>query len=202
MAFAKKGNGAVVDEFIRPPDSDDWSGDALSREVLDDGAAEAVVENVVFESADHIAAAGEEFDGRGVEWFDPAGVDHGGFDAVVVAEFIGGFEREIDHVPEADQCHLLAVSDHFGFADVEQLGLVFDGGAIAGASGVADGDRAVVVVGDGPEHIDEFVFVPGLHVDEIRDVAKVADVEEAVVGGAIVAGESGAVHADGDVEFL
>ena len=53
-----------------------------------------------------------------------------------------------------------------------------------------------------PEHVDELVLVLGLHVDEVRDVAEVADVEEAVVGGAVVAAEAAAVHAEADREVL
>ena len=42
----------------------------------------------------------------------------------------------------------------------------------------------------------------GVEVDHVRDAAQVADVEEAVVGRAVVAGEAAAVHAEHDVEIL
>ena len=95
-----------------------------------------------------------------------------------------------------------AVLDDFGLADFEQTRLLLGLRAGAGAARVADGDGAVVVVGHGPEHVDEFVLILGLHVDDVRDVAQVADVEEAVVGGAVVAAEAAAVHAERDVEIL
>ena len=58
-----------------------------------------------------------------------------------------------------------------------------------GAARVADGDGAGVVVRHGPEHVDEFVLILRLHVDDAGDVAEVADVEEAVMGRAVVAAE-------------
>ena len=72
----------------------------------------------------------------------------------------------------------------------------------AGAARVADGDRAGVVVGHRPEHVDELVFILRLHVDDVRDVAQIADVEEAVVRWAVVAAQAGAIHAERDVQIL
>ena len=75
--FAEDIGFAVLDESVWPADAFDGSVDAGGVEVFDDAAAEAVVEDVVFERADDAGAAGEAFDGGGVERFDPARVDEG-----------------------------------------------------------------------------------------------------------------------------
>ena len=72
----------------------------------------------------------------------------------------------------------------------------------ADAARIADGDGAGMVVRHRPEHVAEFVFVLRLHVDDSGNGAQVADVEEAVVRRAVVAGEAGAIHAKRDVEVL
>ena len=92
--------------------------------------------------------------------------------------------------------------DDLGLADFQQPRRLLGLRAGARAARVADGDRAVVVIGHGPEHVHEFLLVLGLHVDDVRDVPEVADVEKAVVGRAVVAAQSGAVHAEGDIEVL
>ena len=92
--------------------------------------------------------------------------------------------------------------DDFAFADFEQARRFFWHDAGADAAWVANGDGAGVVVGHRPQHVAEFVFVFGLHVDEVWDVAEVADVKEAVVRGAVVAAESAAIHTQADGEIL
>ena len=95
-----------------------------------------------------------------------------------------------------------AVLHDFGFADLEQFRRRLRLRAGAGAARVADGDRTRVVVRHRPEHVDEFVFILRLHVDDVGDVAQVADVEEAVVRRAVVAAQAGAIHAERDVQIL
>ncbi|MEY5016367.1 MAG: hypothetical protein RIS92_2725 [Verrucomicrobiota bacterium] len=94
------------------------------------------------------------------------------------------------------------VPDDFRFADFEKFWLGGRGGAGAGAAWVADGDGAGIVVVHRPQHVNELGFVLGGAEDEVGHVAEVADVEEAVVGRAVVSGEAAAVHADGDVQVL
>ena len=65
-------------------------------------AAEAVVQDVVFERADDIDAAGEEFEGAGVERLDPARVDDRGADALRF-ELRGGFLGHLAHAAEAEE---------------------------------------------------------------------------------------------------
>ena len=194
-------DGAVFDELVWPADADHGDGDPGVVEVFDDRAAEAIVEDMIFESAEEVGAPGEEIDGIGVEGFDPAGVDHGGADALGFEDG-GGLFGDLAHPAEAEEGDFGAMFDDFGVADFEDFGLEFGDDARADAAGVADGDGAARVVDHRPEHIDELVFVFGLHVDEIGDVAEVPDIEEAVVGGAVVAAEATAIHAEGDIEAL
>ena len=71
----------------------------------------------------------------------------------------------------------------------------FDRRAFDRAARVTDGGRAVIVLGHGVEHVHEFILILGLHVDDARDVAEESDIEEAVVGRSVIAGEAAAVHA-------
>ena len=95
-----------------------------------------------------------------------------------------------------------AVLDDFGFADLEQLRRRFRLRAGAGAARITNRDRAGVVVRHRPKHVDEFVFILRLHVDDVRHVPQIADVEQAMVRRAVVAAQSGAVHAKRDVQVL
>ena len=168
--------------------------------MLDDGGAEAVVEDMVFDGAEDFAAAGEKLDCRGVEGLDPTGVDDRRGDTEFF-QFLGGGEGEFAHVAEREDGRACAVPQNLGFADLEKLGFFRWNDSRAGAARVADGGGAFVV-GDRPEHVGELGFVLRLHVDDAGDGSQVADVEEAVVRGAVVAGEAGAVHAKGDIEIL
>ncbi len=201
MLGAEDGDGAMLDELIRPADADDGRRDTLVGEVFHDGAAEAVVEDVVFHGADDFAAAGEELNGGGIEGLDPAGVDDGG-GVSLFFEFGGGLKGGLAHVAEGDDGDAGSVAEDFGFSDFEELGFLFWDGSGAGSPGVANADGTVVVVDHRPKHVDEFIFVLGLHVDEAGDGTEETDIEQSVVRGAVVPGKSGAVHAEGDVKIL
>ena len=205
MLFPQDIGRAVLDELVGPTDADDRGCDALRAEVFHDGAAEAVVQDVVLDGANHVHTAGEEFDERGVERLDPARVDDGGGDALGF-ELRCGLLSHLAHSAEAEDgdAHGLraAVLHDFGLADFEELWLRLGLHAGAAAARVADAGGAFGVVRHGPEHVGEFVLILRLHVDEVWDVAEVADVEEAVVRRAVVAAEAAAVHAQADGEIL
>lgn len=55
--------------------------------------------------------------------------------------------------------------NEFGLTEFKESGLLFRFSAGAGSARVADSGWAVVIVGHGPEHIDELFFVFGLHVN-------------------------------------
>ena len=94
------------------------------------------------------------------------------------------------------------MAENFSLADFEDARPFFRLRAGADAARIADGDRAGMVVGHRPKHVAEFIFVLRLHVDDSGNLPEVADIEEAVVGRAVVAGKAGAIHAKGDVEVL
>ena len=87
----------------------------------------------------------------------------------------------------------------FCFSDLEKFGFRFDLRAGSGTSWIADGDRTSIVVRHRPEHVHKFVFVFRLHVHPIRDVAQITDIEQSMVCWAVIAAQSGAVHAEPDV---
>ena len=66
----------MFDKLVWPADPDDWSGNLLFRKVLHYGAAEAVVKDMVLHGADHLASSRKELYRRGIEGFDPPGIDH------------------------------------------------------------------------------------------------------------------------------
>jgi len=51
-------------------------------QVLHDGTAEAVMQNVVFYCADDLNAAGKKLESPGVEWLNPAWIDQGDRDTL------------------------------------------------------------------------------------------------------------------------
>ena len=59
-----------------------------------------------------------------------------------------------------------------------------------------------MVIGHRPKHVAKFILVFGLHVDDSGNRPEVADIEKTMMSRAVVAGEAGAVHAEGDVEVL
>ena len=82
------------------------------------------------------------------------------------------------------------------------FGAAFGTAPVPAPRGITDGDWPGVVVGHRPEHVDEFVFILRLHVDEVRDMPEIADIEKAVMRRAVVAAESRAIHAKRDVQVL
>src|SRR5258706_15214054 len=89
VLFPQDVHCAMLDELIRPADADDGGFDTGVIEMFDDGAAEAVVQDMVLDGADDFDAACKEFDGAGIERLDPAGIDHSGADALCL-EQVGG----------------------------------------------------------------------------------------------------------------
>ena len=64
------------------------------------------------------------------------------------------------------------------------------------------GWRGAVVQHGRVHHVLQLVLVLGVHVHEVGDAAQIADVEEAVVGGAVVAAQAAAIHAEDDGQVL
>ena len=77
MLFAKDIDLPVLDKLVGPTDAFDCGVDAVVVEEFDDGSSEAVLENVVLEGADYLAAPGDIKNEFFVEGFDEARIDEG-----------------------------------------------------------------------------------------------------------------------------
>ena len=192
---------SVLDELIRPADAFDGCGEAVGVEVFDHSAAEAIVEDVVFKGANHLAAAGAVFEHSSVQRLDEARIDEGHRKSE-------GFEAGFDvlghgkHRAEADERDVAALGEDFRLADFEKFPVGRNRRSADGAARVADGGGTGIVGGHRVKHVGEFILVLGLHLDEVRDVAEEADVEQPMMGRAVIAGETAAVHAQPHREVL
>lgn len=77
MLGAKDLGLSMLHEFIGPTDSLDGSMDDFVVEKFDDGKAESIEEDVVFESTDDGRFCGLFGDCSGVERLDPTRIDQG-----------------------------------------------------------------------------------------------------------------------------
>ena len=155
-------------------------------EKLDNRKSKTIVENVILKGANDFGVGCKFGDGAGVERLNPAGVDEG--DAVATGfELFLGFEGELHHGPQRDEADVGSFLEDLCLTDGEEFGFLLDGGTWSVSPRVADGDRAVLVVCHGPKHVDEFIFILWLHVDEAGHMAKIPNVKKTVVGRAIIA---------------
>lgn len=98
---------------------------------------------------------------------------------------VGDGHGFFDHGAEGPENDVGPVKEGFGFTDGEGGGVGFYGDAFGGASWVANEGGALIAEAC-ENHVDKFVFVFGLHEEGARNRSEVGDVEEAVVGGAVV----------------
>ena len=155
---------------------------------------------MVFHRADDIASAGKKFERGCVEWFDPTGIDHGCRDALLF-EFFRCGQGEFAHVAEGENGGLRAMAEDFGFSDFKESRFLVGACTRTRSTRIPDGGGAFMV-GNRPEHVDEFRLVLRLHLDQARHGPQVGDIEEAMVGRAVVARETGAIHAKRDIQIL
>ena len=185
--FAEDVDFTVFDEFVRPSYAFDRGINPGIMEELDDGCAEAILEDMVFKRADHLTAFGYIQDEFLVQRLDEAWVDES--DRVALSfKIFPRFHREVVDKAESDEGNITAIMDEFALSDLKEAGLLLRTGPYPCTSGIAHSDRAILIVRHGPEHIGEFVFVDGLHMDDVWNMAQVADVEEPVVGRSVIAG--------------
>jgi hypothetical protein len=116
-------------------------------------------------------------------------------------EAVGELERVLHHAAEGPDHDIGALAEDLGMADGEGSGLGLDLYAGAGAARVAD-EAGAGEVEARVQHVDEFVLVLGLHDRGVGHAAEIGEVEEAVVRGAVVGREAGAIHAEGDRQVL
>ena len=105
------------------------------------------------------------------------------------------------HGAEAENGHVGAVGQHLGFADGQHRRFGLAGNTGHGAARIADGTRPGQLERR-LHHVGQFVLVLGRHQHQAGNAAQVGNVEEPVMGGAVVAGEPGAVHAEKHRQLL
>ena len=111
-------------------------------EVLDDGAAEAVVQDVILEGADDLALLRKSFEHGAVERLDPARVDERGADPALREQF-AGLRGHLEHVAEADERDVSpSASTTSALPISSSTGLSFGFAPVPDAARVADGDGA------------------------------------------------------------
>ena len=75
MLLPQDWDGAVFDELIGPTDPHHRRIDHLRVQIFHHGAAETVVQNVIFDRAHDLDAAREKFERAGVHRLDPARIN-------------------------------------------------------------------------------------------------------------------------------
>src|SRR6267143_338733 len=201
MLFSKDRDRAMLDELVGPANANNRRIDHLRMQMLHYGASETIVQNMILDRANDVHAAREEFQRAGIERLDPARVDERDGNAFFF-QLAGRLLRHFKHISQAENGHFATVLHDLGLADLEELGGLLRNGARAWSAGVTDGDGPGIVVGDRPEHVDKFIFILGLHVNEVRDVPQVADIEKPVMRRTIVSALPRAIHAESDVQIL
>ncbi len=129
----------MLDELIGPSDAHDWRVDHLRMQMLHHRTSEAVVQNVIFDSADDFDAACKKFERAGIERLDPARIDQCDGNAFLF-QLARGFFGYFKHVAQAKDRHIAPVLHDFGLANLKKFGFRFDLRARPGTTRVADGD--------------------------------------------------------------
>ena len=74
--------GGVLDEFIRPPDANDWGLDLLVSQMIANDAAVAALQYMILDGHDDVCGTGKKLGGSGVDWLGVSRVDDGGIDVL------------------------------------------------------------------------------------------------------------------------
>jgi hypothetical protein len=167
------------------------------------GRAEPALQHALLDGHQQVVLRGQSGDEVDVERLDEARVGDRDRD-VVLGQQRGGLPG-LGHpgaVPE-DRHAAVALAQQLASADVDRHDLLGSGQrhAEALAARVAQRGRAVVEQ-RGAQHVAQHRLVARGHRDHVRQRAQVGDVEDPVVGRAVVADQAGAVHREDDVQAL
>src|SRR4051812_20499666 len=127
-------------------------------QMLHDGATETIVEDMVLERADNVDSARKKLDRSGIERLNPSRIDQGHRNALFL-QLAGSLFRDFEHVSESENGDLTPMLHDLRLADFKKFRRGFWHRSRSRAAGVADGDRAGIVIGHRPEHVDEFIFI-------------------------------------------
>ena len=88
-------------------------------------AAETVVQNVIFDRADHVHSSCEKFERAGVHRLDPKRIDQRNGNSFLF-KFSRDFFRNLKHVAQPKDRHIAAMLHDFRFANLEKFWFRFD----------------------------------------------------------------------------
>src|ERR1700676_1939193 len=108
--------------------------------MLHHGAAETVVQNVIFNRADYFHTAGEEFERTGVERLDPTRIDKRDGNAFLF-QLLGRLFGDFKHIAESEDGDVAPMLHNFSLTDLEEFGFCFRLCTSARAARITDGDR-------------------------------------------------------------
>src|SRR5882757_6275500 len=191
---------AVLDKAVGPADAHYRRFDLHVAERFQDGTAEATHENVVFKGHDDPGAAsvlGQDF---AVQWLDETGVDHGRGETLLL-QFGGELLGHGHQGSQAENCHVVAVTDDFRFAYGESYRVSLDGRSRPCTARIAHCCWPGLLQGR-IHHVRQLILIFGNHVDDVGDAAEIADVKKPVMGGAVIPGKTAAIHAEDDGQIL
>ena len=178
-------------------------------ERLPHGGAEAAAQHPLLDRHEQVVLGRELDDEAAVDRLGEARVGDGRGDPVEL-EQRGGLERLADAgaVPEQRDAAARAVAvlrrrlaEDLAGPDRDEQRRVRERHADGLATRVAQRRGSVVMQG-GVQHVHEHRLVARRHQHDVRQAAQVGDVEDAVVGRAVVADEAGAVDREDDREPL
>ena len=125
MFLSEDWDGAMLDELIGPTDANDRCVDHLRMQMFHYRAPKTVVQNMIFNRADDLDAAGERFKRSSVQRLDPTWIDKRNRNSFLF-QFGGGFFRNLKHIAQAENRYVAPMLHDFRFADLEKFRLRFD----------------------------------------------------------------------------
>src|SRR5829696_742238 len=187
---------AVGQELVGDAQPQQRGGHLLVGQDLGHGRAEPAGQDVVLDGGDQPVGAGHGPQAR-VERLDPTGVGQGDADPVL-AQQPGRLLAADGQPAKAEQEHVLAAGADIPGAQLELADRPRDGELGRGRLGEADRERPAGVGDRRGQGTAQLGAVAGRGDDQVGDLPQPADVVDAVVGGAVLAGDAGAVEHEDD----
>src|SRR3954464_1820370 len=115
----------MFDKLIGPTDANYRGSEVLFAEELENSAAIAAGQNVIFQSDDDVGGTTKEFSGAGVNRLKKARIDDGAVEPFF-REFLGSITRQLLHIAERKETDfppaiLRVVRDHLRLSDFQHL---------------------------------------------------------------------------------
>ncbi len=195
VAGAKDFLGSVGHEGI--PNAHPGDGDVGHPGVgqrLQHRGAEAAHKHMLLHRHHPSHGTGQRQDALDVQRLDEPGVHHRGRNAVAFQHFPRG-QRLLGGPAGGEEQDVFPVGQQFRPADGNRFGPRGQGNAHGAAPGIAQGHGTVVPDG-GDQHSTQLIFIPGAHDRHVGQSPEIAEVEEAVVGGAVFAHDAAPIQGE------